>query len=210
MKKKPEKKFTIEGLFPTPIYLSSLEKAYSKKELSFFKKNLKNNRPNTGNFTSNDNYVLNNPCLKNLKKNLEEHVKIYFKNVINSKNKIKPYITQSWLNITKKEQYHHKHKHNNSIISAVLYIDANEKYDSINFHRDDKYDMFHLSPKEYNVFNAGSWTYPVFPGQLIMFPSYVEHSVSKKEHPNSRMSLSFNVFVKGSIGEEMNLTKLDL
>ena len=149
MKKKPEKKFTIEGLFPTPIYLSSLEKAYSKKELSFFKKNLKNNRPNTGNFTSNDNYVLNNPCLKNLKKNLEEHVKIYFKNVINSKNKIKPYITQSW-------------------------------------------------------------TYPVFPGQLIMFPSYVEHSVSKKEHPNSRMSLSFNVFVKGSIGEEMNLTKLDL
>jgi hypothetical protein len=46
-----------------------------------------------------------------------------------------PYITQSWANYTKKNQYHHTHEHPNSFISGVLYINANEAHDKITMHK---------------------------------------------------------------------------
>ena len=46
------------------------------------------------------------------------------------------------------------------------------------------------------------------PGLLVLFPSYLHHSVplNKTEHP--RHSLAFNVVPTIGFGEEMNLTEL--
>jgi hypothetical protein len=35
---------------------------------------------------------------------------------------VTPYITQSWLNYTETNQYHHKHEHPNSLVSGVFYV----------------------------------------------------------------------------------------
>ena len=42
------------------------------------------------------------------------------------------YITQSWINITKPDEFHHEHFHTNSIISGVFYI-STEEDDAITF-----------------------------------------------------------------------------
>ena len=82
---------------------------------------------NAGNTTSNDNYVLEHKALKNLKKDLHTKVMDYFDKIICTDNPITPYITQSWINYTKRDQHHHRHSHTNSLISGVFYINADKK-----------------------------------------------------------------------------------
>jgi hypothetical protein len=123
----------IHSLFPTPVFFSSLERKLTPLEIKFLNKKEKDTYHNEGNITSNDNYVLNEKPFLNLKNELDLKVKEYFDKIICPSNKVKPYITQSWLNYTKRNQYHHKHQHPNSLVSGVFYINADEKLDKINF-----------------------------------------------------------------------------
>ena len=105
---------------------------------------------------------------------------------------------------------HHMHAHSNSIISGVLYLNADRKYDSIKFHKHNNYQTLKFPTSNYHVFNSQSWTVPVHTGEIILFPSYLSHEVSQKIGDNLRTSLSFNTYVKGIIGEKMELTELIL
>ena len=51
---------------------------------------------------------------------------------------------------------------------------------------------------------------PVTTGLLVMFPSRLEHSVLNKKENNQRISLAFNTFIKGDIGDQKGLTHLIL
>ena len=124
----------INAIFPTPIYRSKLNRDFTEKELLFVNNNKNVVYNNTGNTVSKNNYVLDNKFFKNIKKELNLRVKDYFDKIVSSSNDIKPYITQSWLNYTKNNQYHHKHNHFNSLVSGVLYINSDEKHDKINFY----------------------------------------------------------------------------
>jgi uncharacterized protein (TIGR02466 family) len=199
----------IHSLFPTPIFFSSLEREFTPLELKFVDKNKKDTYNNTGNITSNDNYVLNEKPFLNLKNELDLKVKEYFDKIICPSNKVKPYITQSWLNYTKKNQYHHKHQHPNSLVSGVFYINADEKLDKIKFFKED-YQPIKLEIKEYNLFNSQSWWFTVKTGDIVLFPSSLTHMVETKEGDNTRVSLAFNVFVEGKIGDNKDLTELIL
>ena len=111
---------TINGIFPTPIYISKLNRELTNKELSFIDKNKLDVYKNEGNTTSNDNYILNHKSFIDLKTDLDLRVKDYFEKVISSTDATTPYITQSWLNYTETNQYHHKHAHPNSLVSGVF------------------------------------------------------------------------------------------
>ena len=199
----------IHSLFPTPIFFSSLEREFTPLELKFVDKNKKDTYNNTGNITSNDNYVLNEKPFLNLKNELDLKVKEYFDKIICPSNKVKPYITQSWLNYTKRNQYHHKHQHPNSLVSGVFYINADEKLDKIKFFKED-YQPIKLEIKEYNLFNSQSWWFTVKTGDIVLFPSSLTHMVETKEGDNTRVSLAFNVFVEGKVGNNKDLTELIL
>jgi|TARA_R110000744_G_scaffold204663_1_gene323450 uncharacterized protein (TIGR02466 family) len=198
----------IHGIFPTPIYISGLGRKLTSKENKFIQKTKRDVYKNDGNTTSNDTYIFNNKIFNTLKKELEVIVQDYFKQILSAKN-VTPYITQSWLNYTEKNQFHHKHRHPNSMVSGVFYIDADEKYDRIYFYND-KHSVIVPEVNEFNTFNSGSWFFPVKTGQLFLFPSSLEHMVETKKGSNTRISLAFNVFVKGSLGETKTLTKLKL
>ena len=199
----------IMGIFPTPIYSSKLNRHLSKEELSFIDKTKLNVFLNEGNTTSNDRNILENEVFKNLKDDLHLRIKDYFDKVISSSNHITPYITQSWLNYTETNQFHHKHSHPNSLVSGVFYINCHEEYDNINFFNDN-YKAIFLDVKSYNLYNSDAWRYPVKTGDIILFPSSLTHMVENKQGNNTRISLAFNVFVKGNIGNEKNLTYLKL
>jgi uncharacterized protein (TIGR02466 family) len=197
------------GIFPTPIYGLKLNRPLSKEELSYIDKIKSNVYKNLGNTTSNDKNILENEVFKNLKEDLYLRVKDYFDKIISPANDITPYITQSWLNYTETNQYHHKHQHPNSLVSGVFYINCHEEYDRINFFNDN-YKTIKLEVKDWNLYNSESWWYPVKTGDIILFPSSLTHMVETKQGNNTRISLAFNVFVKGNIGNEKNLTYLKL
>ena len=199
----------INGIFPTPIYISKINRKLTPEELFFIDKIKLDVFKNIGNTTSNDNYILNNKVFKNLKKDLYLRVQDYYNKIICSDNKITPYITQSWLNYTETNQYHHSHEHPNSLVSGVFYINCFEQFDKIKFFNR-QYKTIRPETKEWNIWNSETWSFPVKTGDIILFPSSLTHMVETKEGTNTRISLAFNVFIKGKIGNDKELTELNL
>jgi uncharacterized protein (TIGR02466 family) len=199
----------ISGIFPTPIYISKLDRELTSLELKFVDKNKKDFYKNDGNITSNNNYILNEKPFANIKKELDLRVQDYFNKIISPANNITPYITQSWLNYTETNQYHHKHAHPNSLVSGVFYINCHEEHDKIKFFNDN-YKTIKLEVKDWNLWNSESWWFPVKTGDIILFPSSLTHMVETKQGDNTRISLAFNVFIKGTVGNNKNLTELIL
>jgi uncharacterized protein (TIGR02466 family) len=199
----------INGIFPTPIYISKLNKKLTPLELKFVDKSKKDSHKNEGNIVSNNNYILNEKPFANIKKELDLKVQDYFDKVISTTDAITPYITQSWLNYTETNQYHHKHAHPNSLVSGVFYINCHEEYDKIKFFND-RYQTIKPEVKDYNIWNSETWWFTVKTGDVILFPSSLTHMVETKQGDNTRISLAFNVFIKGTVGNNKNLTELHL
>ena len=208
---KTEMKYTLDGIFPTPIYQSSNIKEFTKEELDFVKDNENKVYENVGNTTSLDSFVLDKPIFKELREILTSHINNYFQKIYAPKNKdLKLYITQSWLNYTTKGGWHHPHAHQNSFCSGGLYFKADKKVDKIFFEKRPSYDNKQIFTDTYHVFNSSYWSFDTETGMLLIFPSTNIHSVKRKEDDNLRISLSFNTFIRGTLGHRKGLSELKL
>jgi len=199
-------KSTIHNLFPTPVGSYGVEHKLSKKEMKFLLDQPQRN--NMGNTTSVDNKILDNDELATFRKALELKLNMFFHEVYSPKYDVSLRITQSWVNYTKKGQYHHKHRHPNSFISGVYYIQSTET-DKIYFYNG-RVDVLKLPPSNWNIWNSESWWFEAVKGTLYLFPSTLEHMVETVNADKTRVSLSFNTFLVGKVGEDMDLTGLDL
>jgi uncharacterized protein (TIGR02466 family) len=160
-----------------------------------------------GNVTSIDNTILQNHSMTKLRDFIESNVSEYFKTVYSPKHDVSLRITQSWINYTEPGQYHHKHAHPNSFVSGVFYPQANRETDKIYFYRDG-FQQIKFPPNNWNVWNSESWWFEVGTGDLVLFPSSLTHMVETVKGEDTRISLSFNTFPVGLVGEEMDLTGL--
>ena len=167
-------------LFSKPVLIS--ETPFDMDESTY--KFLEQMKPVQGksNGSSTDRYILNLPELENLKNYIQSYIDYYWNNVIEAKDS-NLYITQSWINSTTKNQYHHAHAHPNSLISGVLYLNADPKIDRIYFVKDSN-PRVSLKTKNYNMFNSTSWFFSVKPGDLLIFPSSTNHYVAQKKENN--------------------------
>lgn len=129
---------------------------------------------------------------------INKSLKNYVDTVYEPKTSVVPYITNSWANYNERGMSHHKHRHSNSFLSGVLYIETDPE-DSIEFFNDN-FDLFELETKDFNIFNSGSWKFPALRGQLLIFPSNIYHQVPIHTTETTRVSLSFNTYLKGRIG----------
>jgi hypothetical protein len=55
-----------------------------------------------------------------------------------------------------------------------------------------------------------AWWFEVGTGDLVLFPSSLTHMVETVKGDQTRISLSFNTFPVGNIGEEVSLTGLQI
>ena len=193
-------------LFPTPLLIVPYEELINK-ELAYLKTISYREQQNNGNFRSDDSYLLRNEELKNIKNFLGEAVDKFTKNVLQSKQRL--VITQCWANRNPKGSKHHEHVHPNSIISGVMYFQINEKLPPIQFSKANQ-DGMKLDPIKYNHINSESFMLPCKPGELILFPSSLKHSVPINQGDEDRISMSFNTFSIDAIGSEQALTHLDI
>jgi len=205
-----ENDYVINGVFPTPVYMTQWDSAVvEEKEIEdIINEGL---RKNEGNHASNNSYVFDTK-LKKLKEFVEQNIKIYVEQCIIPDNEINLYITQSWLNVNKPGDSHHSHAHPNSILSGVFYVSAGED-DQIMFYDPNHSikDIFRIEPREHNTWNSTSWFFPVYTNNLIIFPSWLTHVVKPNEKATKdRISLSFNTFLKGTTGYKNTLSELVL
>jgi len=202
----------LHPLFPIPVYnikrgleLDSTE----KKEIEDIVKGgmYKNDRN-----SSTENTYIFKTKLKELKQFCEKHIKIYVEQVINPKEELDLYITQSWLNVTKPGERHHEHSHQNSIISGVFYI-STEEDDYITFTDPNikLKEAIKFEQKEFNLWNSTSRFFQSMTNELFLFPSWLDHQVPpNKKATTDRISISFNTFVRGVLGDRERLNELIL
>lgn len=195
------------NLFATPVSFYKLDRDFTEDEKAFILNQEK--RPNMGNTTSKDNYLFDKPEMGGLNTFVNECVQDYFNKIYAPKNTVQPYITQSWANYTEPNQFHHKHEHPNSFISGVLYVQAERESDRIYFYRNG-YQQIKVPTENYNPYNSESWWFEVSTCDVVLFPSHLTHMVETVKGDHTRISIAFNTFLKGYIGEEESLTALHI
>jgi uncharacterized protein (TIGR02466 family) len=197
----------IIPIFPTVITQSNIGQYFVNQQvISDIQKHCYTNTG--GNSYSKNQQILNLEEFLNLKQLILTEVHTHFDEILKASTDIKPYITTSWINFSTKGQQHHPHQHPNSIISGVFYLNVVDN-DCIMFTKSSSNQIV-VKPTEYNLFNSDSWSVPVSNGDLVLFPSNLFHFVPPVTHTSTRISLAFNVFITGKLGEESESTYLEL
>jgi len=200
-------KMKVVSIFPTAIGQFEFPRAFNKKEIDFVNKLEK--RRNHGNWNSVNNYVLRRKEMKEISMFIEKAVTAYFKLLHKPIDDLEIYITQSWFNYASKGEWHHQHAHPNSYLSGVLYFSGDDNSDTITFHKNN-YNQISPHITENTYYNAHAWTFPAKIGTMVVFPSGLQHSVNAVTAETQRISLAFNTFLRGTIGNNVNLTELIL
>jgi uncharacterized protein (TIGR02466 family) len=197
----------ISNLFATPVATFFLNRDFTKSEISHIKG--LERETNYYNEKSKSSYVLKEEALQDIEKFITTCINKVYTDIYNGLPDASIYITQSWVNYTKQGHQHHKHRHTNSILSGVLYIETDPKTDLILF-SSPALSSYSFRVKEANPYNAESMANRVAPAQLIIFPSSLVHEVPPVESKKERISLAFNTFIKGDLGMDQDLTGLNL
>ena len=202
-------------LFPIPVLICPYPVDYSK-ELEWLKNRETRKNSESGgikhyngttNRQSEDTFLLDKPELANVRAFIEAKLHKFVTEIMASTDKL--VITQSWLNKNKKGESHHEHVHPNSMVSGVWYPQIHESLPPIQFRSKHQRDVS-LQTEKYNTFNSATFMLPMKRGELILFPSNLTHSVPINLTDQERISLSFNSWPKGSMGDERSLTYLPL
>jgi uncharacterized protein (TIGR02466 family) len=196
----------IMDLFPTPLYINNIDNPLINHQKDYLL-----NLPkilNTGNLRSESGYIFEHSLFAELKKTINEHIKEYV-NIIYPNSNLNVYITQSWANYTDPNQYHHKHSHPNSFISGVFYVNAIKNEDIIKFYKDLPF-IYQINHNQPNNYNSGDVAILVETNDLVLFPSNFTHNVPPTISKETRISISFNTFIKGNLGDEDSSTALYL
>ena len=103
-------------------------------------------------------------------------------------------ITGLWANMTPKGAAHPIHSHPNNFLSGVYYLRTHEGANTVNFH-DPRPQTGIIRPPvtELTAENTDLVVVKISDGTLLMFPSWLPHSVDASGRDETRISVSFNV-----------------
>jgi uncharacterized protein (TIGR02466 family) len=103
-------------------------------------------------------------------------------------------VTGCWATVLAKGAAHKIHSHPNNFLSGVYYVRVDPGGDSINFHDPRSQTRIMRPPVwELTAENTDQVVVRVTTGNLLMFPSYLEHSVDANMSEEERISVSFNL-----------------
>jgi len=140
--------------------------------------------------------------LKKLKKEIIQHLQMYHSKVFQGMefkgNVVQP-LSNMWVNINEKYHYNEWHVHQGSTLSGVYYIKhdgSREQGDIIFKHPNHQYISFGHWPVELvektNSVTSGIVNITPKSNMLLIFPSWMNHSVEANLNNDPRISVSFN------------------
>ena len=103
-------------------------------------------------------------------------------------------ITGCWANVNAPGAVHGIHSHPNNYFSGIYYVQVPKGGDTVSFH-DPRIQTAILRPpvRELTADNADQVVVAVRSGMLLVFPSWLQHSVEANRGKRERISLSFNI-----------------
>ncbi len=134
-------------------------------------------------------------------KTLFDYVQKCFDNVAEMYfNNCKLTICDAWVTQTKFGQQSELHLHKVSIFSGLYYLTDQDNSETV-FHFDDPvYSFLHpLYGSHVLKENKMLYTSKAVQGKLLIWPSFIKHSVNIHREKNVRYSIAFNTFIDGSI-----------
>lgn len=116
--------------------------------------------------------------------------------------------TLTWVNRSESGEWHHLHRHPNSWASGIFYLSESpaKTWLSKRSHWFPEQPVLELRQDEELVIEKVTSE----PGKLIVFPSWIPHSVTEHFGPEPRYTISFNSFPLGQMGNSVNLTTMNL
>ena len=109
-------------------------------------------------------------------------------------NKEKIMILDMWSIVNTKNTFNVQHTHPNSLMSAAYYVKAKKNSGQIKFYDPKEMKvMYHPPIQNYNEISAEIIKIEPEEGKLILFPSYLNHSVEENLSDEDRVVISFNV-----------------
>lgn len=197
----------IDSLFAIPVGSFQLSRQLQPDELACVHD--QQTRENQGNTTSCNTAVLDEPRLTEIRHFIDDSLTAFTEKVYNPKNAVAIRITQSWCNYSCQGDFHPSHSHSNSFLSGVFYFESDPEADSIRFFRRE-YQPYKIPPRQWNHWIADSSWFAARPGRLLLFPSSLPHRVDPIQGAHRRVSLAFNTFPVGDLGDRHELTALHL
>ncbi len=195
----------IYSLFPIALGHYKLNRRLTETELHTIQQT--SQKSNTGNRVSVSDQVCESAELSSLTEFFQTSLNDYVQQV-HAPAGTQVVISSSWINWSRTGEHHHKHTHTNSFISGVFYVQTNPD-DKIWFH-DDTHKWLSMPKSVYTNWNSEQFYYKVTQGDLYLFPSNLPHSVAVVQGAQERISLSFNTWPKGILGDTNTKTSLQL
>lgn len=107
-------------------------------------------------------------------------------------------VSNIWININPKAGFNRPHTHPGAILSGVYYVSANKNPAKIVF-KNPSVNIEHYCPdlfiENYNEYNSNICGIIPQSGELILFPSWIEHYVEPNINDEDRISIAFNVII---------------
>jgi uncharacterized protein (TIGR02466 family) len=177
----------LHNLFSIPIWLKKIEITDSLIETCYaLSNNASRNFSNVGGWQSD---IISPETLPEL----SAHVDLLVKQVcyeINDEFKFE--VDGYWININRKGNYNIPHVHPNSALSGVIYVACNNNTGNIKFNSNSLMEHYPI-----NVFNSKLFTdnieFQPKVGDVLIFPSWIYHSVLPNNSDHDRISIAFNV-----------------
>ncbi len=186
--------------FSTPVWASKISnhQIINKEILSYIldlqKKDSEGIKKSNFNGWHSHDFNLNEDAPKNFTQAIKLNINQALKDMNWDLEKQEVKITSMWAIINEKGAFNQRHHHGNSDLSAAYYVTAGKNCGDIVFYDPRPAPVYrHPVAKSPNILNASVNSVQPEEGLLVLFPSYLEHSVNPNNSNNKRIVISFNV-----------------
>jgi uncharacterized protein (TIGR02466 family) len=206
--------YQIHHIFPTPLfsYKNYLPEDYLKEASDCVVNCLYDP-------AESDEYLVQASKSKNLLKQLPvikteilETFKEYAYNILCVDAEIGFKMGSSWSTLTLPNTRSKEHSHANYYYSGCLYVSDNPS--SIDFclgsHIYNYHERFLFKYSDQNMYNSNKISYQPEKNEILFFPSYLKHQISKNTSNENRYSIAFNIHPVGVYGKKDSTIHIDV
>jgi len=204
--------FQSQDLFGVPIYLAHVD--LQSQLLEDLKSEEWHRFPASNGWGTTDKHLLDNPKHKDLRNIVDEHASNYVYRTLQVNHAVHQLdMLNTWGVKHNTGDWAQKHDHVNSMISGIIYLSSEHDSGKLILHKQLQWN--NIFPRttfiEFTGFSASTaeeWNYQPRTGDIVIFPSHVEHSVTKNLNANDRYCVAFNYFLRGTstVGDHSTLT----
>ena len=188
--------------FPTPVWTTNLDnyKTINEQMYNYIKSNKKNDekgisKSNVKGWHSND-FNLNDKDQQNCIAFILPAIENVMNDMNWDKEKQTVKISNMWAIINTGGAANLRHQHGNSTISGAYYVRAPNKCGDIVFYDPRPAPVYsYPNVKSPNFLNAQVNGISPKEGALVLFPSFLDHSVNENESNEERIVISFNIIL---------------